>query len=898
MTAVAVTAWCRACGSRTREGDSWCSRCGTGLDAPDPGLPRVGKVVSVKGRMLRRNGIALRESDAAVAVLVKGDETVEMPLPEFDSASTVDVPGPLVGGAAGRLWRAFQAQAAGTLQAKWDPGTVHAAAVAHAVSSLGTRRAAALDAIAIGFPQALPSLGLSEPETSWYQARAAAAAGATPAAVGWLERLPSDTYAVRVPLLLTRVFDLLRDAELGARAAALIEAFTESDLDARALAAALAAPGAADVIGPLVTFAAAAEGADGQLAAWAMAITKPERPAVAFPDGVPTVSALDAYLASRTGAETGAGVGILRLIPMTLLDEMIDRGVIPPKLAGQPGWPVGNVAYLRCRLTPGEATEAELRSAGFNAELARRSYLAGDAGGLDALPGEDAAVRHYRALAGWRAGSGTEGLAGLRPEAGETLRQLARIRAAVKAGETPEITDRIAADPTCWPLLWDSALHGGLGLPARLAEQHPRFADWLELCQIQRMVFESHWPAVVDAGQALANRTALEITSDEALNMVAYAQFRQGRAATALRTLEDALSGRYTTGLLVNASIVAAAQGPAAAIAYLERVTVSEQDQAVCSGAYQRAAALWLCDSASQEYPEELRRMVRAALSLPQPDDFHRTLLMLADHRDTEWLASADTIVRSEGSEQEGAERYRRAWARAKTEGFDESVADVAKVLCALAQPSHRPVWVRAELRKFVNDLSEVVHTDFGEAFYTVPVIEALLAGGALEPVPQIMFAAQAGAHLAVYLSENGSCVTPQDEQRLLFDTVRRYRELRPDLTEGGREYLELELARCVSAAARAVAQYAARQWDEGTNTWNRLVERQRFADANLYAINRMKTEVLDNLEPWVKRLQGYLSWMKDLPLEEPGRNLKSTMTEMAGEWSSEIRRLRQVTLR
>jgi hypothetical protein len=372
MSTMTATVWCRACGARAEQNDNWCGRCGVPLESPHPGSARIGRVVAVKGRLGHRNGVALQESAAGVRILVKGDEIFEMPLAEFDATGAVDVPGPAVGGAAGRLWKALGAQQGGALRARWNAEPVAAAALEHATVSVGARRAAALDALALGSHEALAGLGLSPQETAWYQARAAAAAGDTPALLAWLERLPAQGYALRVRLLLARVADLLRDGSLGIRAAAQLAPFAAADLDARALHAALASPGTADTVTPLVPFALAVEGADGSLAGWASAIADLRRPAAPFPDGMLTAWALDTYLRVSTGADCAAKVDVLRLVPTVLLDEMIERGAIHPELASQPGWNAASAAYLRCRLNPGAASAADLKDARFTAELARR----------------------------------------------------------------------------------------------------------------------------------------------------------------------------------------------------------------------------------------------------------------------------------------------------------------------------------------------------------------------------------------------------------------------------------------------------------------------------------------------------------------------------------------------
>ncbi|WP_300608290.1 hypothetical protein [Trebonia sp.] len=889
----AATAWCRACGARAERGDNCCGRCGTPLEPPYLGPTRIGRVVAVKGRLGHRNGVALQESADGVRILVKGDETAEMPLADFDAASAVDVPGPAVCGAAGRLWKALRAQQGEVLRAKWNPEAVATAALQHAMVSMGARRAAALDALALGGHEMLASLGLPAQETCWYQARAAAAAGDTPALLGWLERLPAQGYPLRVRFLLSRVADLLRDGPLGIRAAAQLAPFAAADLDAQALHAALAAPGTADPIAPLLPFALAVEGAGGSLAGWASAIADLRPPATPFPDSMPTAWTLDTYLRVSAGADCAAKVDVLRLVPTMLLDDMIERGAISPELASQPGWNAANAAYLRCRLIPGEASAADLNEARFTAELARRYYLAGNSAELAALPADDDAVRHYGALAAWRSGVGQAGLEGLRPAARAVLSQLAAVRAAVQSGQEVVLPADLAADPTCWPLLWRSAIQGSLRLPGELAGRYQRFADWLDLCGIQCLLFESRWAEAITAGQALAARTALEVTSDEALNMVAYGQFQQGQPMSALQTLDEALGGRYTTGLLVNASVVAASLGSVAALPYLARITRSEQDQAVRSGAFQRAVDLWMQDAESPQYPEALRSLVREALALPQPDEFHRKLLRLACIQDTAWLAG-DAIVRSEGSGQVDAARYRRTWARARTDGYKEDLSDVAKLLGVLAGRPSPPVWARQELYRFVKLLDDAVHTDFGEALGLVPTIEALLSAGVLELPYQLVFAAQAATHTAVYLSEHDGCVSRDYEQRMLFDTVRLYTQRQSELTEAEQEFVRNELTKCVVITARAVALSMIREWDNATERFNALVQRARVDYQNQYAIARMKRDIMDDeLDPLVRRLRTYLNLIGELPLNDAGKEFQPLLSSMVSDWSAEIARLR-----
>ncbi len=889
--------WCRACGAQAQRSDAWCSLCGVALDRPDPGAARVGQVISVKGKLLRRNGIALHEAGGTVLVLLKGDETVDMPAAEFDAAKPVEVPGPPVGGAAGRLWKALRAYQVSQLDGKWNPQQLLDAALVHAVASNGTRRAAALDALTLGAPDLLPALGLTAPELAWYQARAAAGAGDTATMLGWLEQLPAQGYALRVPMLLVLSGDLLRDAALGARAAALLAPFASADADARALHAALARPGTVDVTGPLVPFAVAAESADGQLAQWAGAIAAAERPARPFPNGLPVTAAFDSFLRFRADMPYTSTVDTLRWLPLPLLDEMIDGGTVPPALAGQPGWPERTAAYVRSRLDPGGASLADLTAAGFTAELARRHYLSQDVTALDALAADHEAVRHYRALAAWRTGTGRPGLDGLRPEAALVLSQVAEARAAVAAGQDAALTETIAADPTCWPLLWQGALQGALRLPGPLAGRYPRFAEWLALCGIQRLLFQSRWDDAAGAGRALADRTRTEVTSDEALNMVAFAEFQLGKPATALQTLDEALGGRYTTGLLVNASVVAASQGSVAAIPYLAKINAETQDPAVRAGAVERAVDLWRQDDSSPEYPPELRALVRAALGQRQADELHKTLVLVASGQDREWLAG-DGAVRSVNPAQAAWVKYQRAWARRKTDGSQEGLVDIANVLVELTKSPSAPDWVAQELRQFTKNLDELVHVDFGDtsAVVLTPAIEALVAGDVLELTYRIVLAVQAATHTAFFMAEENGCVTPEYEQRMLFAAVRVYQQRKDELPESDRDYVADQVAMCVGVTGFAVRVGVINLWDDATQRFNKLVERMSYASDYVQQerIMRQKGDILNReLDPLPKRLRAYLALLAQLPLDDRARETQRQITDTVTEMEAEIARLR-----
>ena len=220
---VSVASWCRACGVPTEGVSTACARCGTPLDESDPGLARIGLVAVVEWRRARHLGVVVHELARSVHLLVAGRNTVEMSLDAFDAA-TAEVPGP----------RSPAWPACGRLS--WpSPRTTSPSAT----MSIGARRAAARDALALGTPQVIGGLDLPMLEAYWYQAWAAAAAADTPGLLGWLERLPPAGLPGAGPADGTRR-RLIRDHALGARAAAQLAPFTTADPDVRAWHAVLA----------------------------------------------------------------------------------------------------------------------------------------------------------------------------------------------------------------------------------------------------------------------------------------------------------------------------------------------------------------------------------------------------------------------------------------------------------------------------------------------------------------------------------------------------------------------------------------------------------------------------------------------------------------------------------
>ncbi len=109
-------------------------------------------MVNVGNRILPKYAVVIGESVEAVSLLGKGDEVTTMPIGQFDGLRPEPVPGAAVVGAAGRLWAVSQARIHGQLKGKVAAGAgqVDQAASYYATTSLGARRAAAFDGLALG----------------------------------------------------------------------------------------------------------------------------------------------------------------------------------------------------------------------------------------------------------------------------------------------------------------------------------------------------------------------------------------------------------------------------------------------------------------------------------------------------------------------------------------------------------------------------------------------------------------------------------------------------------------------------------------------------------------------------------------------------------------------------
>ncbi|MFE7853865.1 hypothetical protein [Streptomyces sp. NPDC057403] len=851
-----------------------------------------------------------------VTSIFPSGELIVLPCTEFDRLKQLTLGGPPMRSASGRLWAALGTRDTGRVRARWPSALVEAEALARATADLGSRRAAALDALALSRLVVTRHLGLTATEIIWYQAYTACLVGDTGVMLRHLERLPRTTYASRGRLLLRRWADVITDTSLRVRAVAQLRPLVGQDVETDALLVALApreGTKAARIVIPYSELVGAAL-SDERFGTTARCITglEADPPIAPHEASMPMLRALSAYLSARQssalGLRRGATEGLTDLPPI-LVDDLIERNGLSPAIfkatspEESPAWPPDRMSYLRCRLIPGEATTADLVATGFTAERARRAYLTQDREALDGLPDDDPAVRHYRALDDWRRTGRPAHADALRPEALRLLKELDALREALSArpGSPQPCPEIVAADPSSWWLLRSEVRAGSLRLP-ETTPPHTRFAEWFALWRVTGLIFDGRWLEGAAEGDALAARAVTTRARAEALNLAACARAEEGDFEGALARLDEAFVFHPCTALLVNAALVAAELESTATLPYLSRIAeraagTEDASDTARENAVRAAIDHWQADKLREDFPAELTTLVRTALRRPVQDEkLYRLLLTISMVYDPVWLAEHESAVAASCGDHGALLRYYALRARWVTPQHAESLVDVLRLLVDMTRCDHGVAWVEEELRWMANFLDEGVHQEFGTAVHLVPAIEALLEGQVLDPVKRLVLSVQAAAHLTVHCADNNQDVSPAVERRLLFAPCAEFLTGSLDLPELVVEQLREELSRCVSVSAVRVLETAGQSVDDRAAEWARLMSSlpPMSVAAPATTVRRL-SEILDDIGAWVARLRSYHGLLSALPEHETAREIAQMLVKAQLAWSAEVARLRPI---
>lgn len=890
--------WCRSCGRDADGSRSTCASCGWDLVGPDgSGARHVGNVVKIGRALLSRPGICLVEEDGKVEVVSKGAERSWVAVDAFDSLPGLEIALPEVESDAGRIMRAHIASAKGLLKAKWEEGLIRETAVALATRTVATRRAALRDWLLIGADEELLALELTPTEVCWARAHLAARNREADAALTQLESLPADGYRAKVGVIVSLVPQIAAGADLRRRALQLLAPFEESDREARAVIAMLDVGRDMDrlaIADELAALCQEERPEEASMLRTAVRVVREHKPAEDLDgEALPVTAALEAYHRGMAGAVLDAEPNRLGVLGTSLLDDLVDVGALTKACSSALPIDGDDLTYLLARIDPDRLTIDQLESIGSRAEVARRMFLSRDAAALLQRGVDDPDAAHYAALLRTMTNEGC-GREGLRPEAASVLDAIDVYLAVLSERQGAQPPAALLDDPSCWRLLQSEARRGRIVLTEAQRRDHPAFAMWLDLYEMQACVFAHDWTGVRDLGQRLMGKVTDELLSDEILNMAAYAQFQLGNDKLAVDMLTEAVRGRHTEALLVNASIVARERSAEDAAIFLSQLYNEAGDPTVGIAALLRSIELWRSDSrAAPALPETIRDIVRTALTRPLADHELDSLLSVAQSHDGEWLASAPLI--STGSlSQRWRAQFHITFARVLLAEYQETMRDLAVSLVEARKQLGSEKWIESQLDRMVNSLLDSIHVPFGDAVHLVPVVTVLLEAGALDVPQRLILSAQAGAHLAVSSRDDGSRRLPPDgEKRFLVQPVDLFLSQRTSMEDGVREMVGEELQKCLAVATSASADVTRAALNEFASEWDALVARERFDVQNRMSILEREKTILNSVTNEVRRTQVLVQHLARLPLDSDGRNFLGGLQNEISQWERDLARLR-----
>jgi hypothetical protein len=889
----AQVTWCRACGA-TSNGQGTCAICATDLVAPDPGPPVVGKVVKLPSKLTTKLAIVIASDAESVSLLGKGEAIQTATFVDYESLEAIQVPGPAVISAPGRLMAARLAAGVGAIKGKWSDTKVAAVAVAFADRDVATRRAAAYDWMALGLYDYVDSLGLSPTEMVWAKALFAARSGDVASALHGLGYLPGGLYPGKIDILVKLIDPILADPELTNAAAVIAEPYSEQGAVARAIVSVLkqSTHGVRlQSLSDVLESSLVDPGLRGELARLAKGIKEGGAEHPQAPGVLPATKALAVYRQGLAGAIVDRDSAWLLPVRLPLYDDLVDSGALTSAAVGQLRLKNRPLRYITARLDPSGLTLDQLQEVSHRAELARRHYLARDGASMANLPRDDPDVRHYTALLEIRS-TGNGRCDDLRPSSRDAFEALEQYLGALSARRGDPPPPVVLADPSTWKLLLKQSLAGRIHLDSESRARHPRFAAWIDLCEVEATIFAKDWSAAIELGQGLLSFVTEERLRDEIQNQMAYAHYQLGNHRAAIDLLNDALTGRHTEALIVNASIVASELGSDFASSFFARVYEDAENPVVGIEALRKAIGLWLSDPDSPTVPVPLIMSIRTALARPAQEDVLKQLAGFASRHDREWMAGGPPISMLTKAHSDIATFY-VTLARAQLPDYKEDLTSVAQVLASIHHQDPVPEWAQTELATMTESLMDGVHVKFGEAAHLAPTIKVLINAGVLDLNQGLVLAPQAGAHLAMVRSDNNMSLDPKEERLFFWEPVDLYLKERNNIPPGAREWVAEEIYRCVGVSTIWLLGQTEKVAEQFGREWDALVARERWDQQNYGSILHEEKRLLDNFAKHVARCEHYEKQCSRLPCPEQFRDQARDVRRQIDGWNNEIARLR-----
>lgn len=694
--ATTTASFCWSCGVQDPGGDL-CASCGA------PPRPRtlsrselIGATASVRHKLRNRSGIVVAETPTSTLLALPDASVTEAPRERLTGIANAS------NGFRSTAWTLVNASRAiqpGDRR-KFDE-LIKSFVLTLVDRSVDEARGFALDALDADCPAWLDKIHLTNSERDFLFASYHADRGNAAVALDRLLRLPSDRYPTKDLVFLRCIGAIQADVTAHDAVHEQLHTFVDRPI-AQALLNALGGGDLSDdawlrSAGLVLQRAGASDDLrlPRSIATGFVEALQADRP---LPDGSwelgPEVRVFALAHAVRTHSPAPeVTLTQLQDAPESLLDAAIELGVLTvgPKERQQP-----LAKYVLARADPDVLDHDDLVELHYETELARRAFLHSDRATLDKLP-NSRTTDQLKTLDSLRAGDVHLVLEHLDSFEGQARSKVDSIARSLEQASIEAASNEVLTDGTTWPILAallpedSSALNSLSGARPALRG----IAAWRALSGAVSRLWDWDWEgAAVEAKRCLLVARD-EHTRDEALNLIACAEWQLGDDADAIAALSTALEGTFTEGLQVNIGVVAAALEPRLAGQHLGKLATQAPTLGMRAAAANRALDLWYADpdpwdteggehALPSELRDALRQLVRSDVAETAFVRFVRTM----SHWDEEWLASADSLAGSPFEGSAAASVY-----QAKARDFESFV----KVLTGVVAEDDPPEWASEE---------------------------------------------------------------------------------------------------------------------------------------------------------------------------------------------------------
>lgn len=557
----------------------------------------------------------------------------------------------------------------------------------------------------------------------------------------------------------------------------------------------------------------------------------------------------------------------LRGAPESLVDDAIELTA----LTVSPGDREQSLAkYVLARTDPEVLAHDDLVELSYETELARRAFLRADRDALESLP-KSQATDQLKVLNGLRAGDFQRAIDELAIFEGQTRGKVASIAQSLARGSIDDATNEVLTDGTTWPIL-APLLPEDTSTLNDLSASRPALrgiAAWRALSGSVSRLWDWDWEgALVEAKRCLLVARDEHIR-DEALNLIACAEWELGDDADAIAALSSALEGSYTEGLQVNIGVVAASLEPQLAGEHLGKLAVQAPTLGMRVAAATRALELWYADpdpwdtqesehSLPIQLRDALRKLVRSEIDETSFIRFVRTM----SRWDEDWLGFAEVLAGSQFDGSAAAAVY-----QAKARDFEEFV----KVLAGVVARENPPEWATDERDDLVGSAIAALNPKEANpmaASFGLALIDGALPMGAESFVDLVGFTV-----VGVCAGIDPSEAEPKERfLDMVLQAQTRISEVPEDEQERSTKLLDFAASRVIGAIAAA----RANQYDQVVGLYNDLAFRLRGVSS--HQINR--GAVRNATQPAVDFLSDTARIMERLIAHVPDQDFRQQLTE------------------